>query len=136
MPSGERSKVWYPEMVAMLREGWRADLPWHGVVELRDSVQNKLDEIRQRRGILPPVIRCPSCGAVGPSKPPVVSVRAMLISVRRFGIDAVEAIETREREWERQRRRHGLDLLGKEADSRTPGPGDNGTCGVGGHAAD
>jgi hypothetical protein len=36
----------------------------------------------------------------------------MLISVRRFGIDTIEAVEDREREWERYRRTNKLDLLG------------------------
>jgi len=107
--------VWYPELVAMLRERWRQDLSWEGVVELRASLQEKLDEIRRSRGILPPVFRCPSCGEVGPAKPPVISIRAMLISVRRFGIDTVEVAKNRERDWKRYRRDQGLDLLGGRA---------------------
>ena len=120
MPAGERSQVWFPEIVAMLRRQWRQDLSWQSVVELRDLLQNKLDEIRQSRGILPPVIRCRSCGHVGPAKPPVISVRAMLISLRRFGIDKIEAIENREREWERYRRKNKLDLLGRLSEGGAP----------------
>ena len=115
MASGERSQVWYPEIVAMLREQWRQDLSWHGVVELRDSFQEKLDELRRSRGILPPVFCCPSCGEVGPAKPAVISVRAMLIPAGRFGIDTAEVAKDREREWKRYRREHGLDLLGGAA---------------------
>jgi len=109
----------------MLREQWRQDLSWQDVVELRDSLQNKLEDLRQSRGILPPVFRCPSCGAVGPAKPPVISVRAMLISVQRFGIDTVEVAKNREREWERYRLRHKLDLLGRVSKERTADPRSN-----------
>ena len=116
MPSGERSQVWYPELVAMLRERWRQNLSWEGIVELRADLQGKLDEIRRSRGILPPVFHCPSCGAVGPAKPPVISIRAMLISVGRFGIDTVEVAKNRERDWKRYRRDQGLDLLGGAAE--------------------
>jgi hypothetical protein len=112
MAAGERSKVWFPEIVAMLRDRWRQELSWQSVVELRDLLQRKLDEIRQTRGILSPVFNCRSCGHVGPAKPPVISVRAMLISVRRFRIDTIEVVEDREREWERYRRKNKLDLLG------------------------
>ena len=120
MAAGERSQVWFPEIVALLRRQWRQDLSWRSVVELRDLLQNKLDEIRQSRGILPPVFRCRSCGHVGPAKPPVISVRAMLISVRRFGIDTIEAVENREREWERYRRKKKLDLLGRLLEGGAP----------------
>ena len=120
MAAGERSQVWFPEIVALLRRQWRQDLSWRSVVELRDLLQNKLDEIRQSRGILPPVFRCRSCGHVGPAKPPVISVRAMLISVRRFGIDTIEAVANREREWERYRRKKKLDLLGRLLEGGAP----------------
>ena len=120
MSAGERSQVWFPEIVAMLRSRWRQDLSWQSVVELRDLLQNKLDEIRRTRGILPPVFQCRGCGHVGPAKPLVISVRAMLISVRRFGIDTSEAMENREREWERHRRKNRLDLLGGTSEKRPP----------------
>ncbi len=120
MAAGERSQIWFPEIVDMLRSRWRQDLSWQSVVELRDLLQSSLDEIRQGRGILPPVFRCPGCGHVGPAKPPVISVRAMLISVRRFGIDTIEAVEDREREWERYRRKNKLDLLGGVSEGRAP----------------
>ena len=100
----------------MLRERWRQNLSWEGIVELRADLQGKLDEIRRSRGILPPVFHCPSCGAVGPAKPPVISIRAMLISVGRFGIDTVEVAKNRERDWKRYRRDQGLDLLGGAAE--------------------
>jgi hypothetical protein len=48
----------------------------------------------------------------GPAKPPVISIRAMLISVRRFGIDTVEVAKNRERDWKQYRRDQGLGLLG------------------------
>jgi hypothetical protein len=115
MSSGERSQVWFPEIVALLRHQWRQDLSWQSVVELRDLLQNKLGEIRQSRGILPPLIRCRWCGHIGPAKPTAISVRSMLISVRRFAIDTIESIEIREHEWERFRRKNKLDLIGRSS---------------------
>ena len=120
MAQGERGKVWFPEIVAMLRNRWRRDLPWQSLVELREQLQRELDEIRRSRGILPPVFHCPSCGHVGPAKPTVISVRAMLISVRRFGIDTDEIVAERERDWERYRRKNKLDLLGGTLEKLAP----------------
>lgn len=99
MPAGERSQVWYPELVALLRSRWRSDLSWEAMVGLRDHLQSQLQDLRGLRGIVPPVIRCPSCGARGPAAPPTISVRAMLLAVGRFGIEPTEAVRQRERNW-------------------------------------
>ena len=115
MPPGERSQVWYPELVALLRAEWRPDLEWEAVVQLRDRLQSQLETVRTRRGILPPVMRCGRCGATGPEAPPVISVRAMVLALGRFDIAAQDVVRQRERAWARHRGEHNLDLLGRPA---------------------
>ena len=117
MPAGERSQIWYPEVVAVLRSKWCPDLSWEAIVDLRDHLQGRLEDLRRRRGILPPMIRCPSCGARGPAASPTISVRAMLLAVGRFGVEPPEVERQRERNWARYRAQHCLDLVGR------PGPG-------------
>ena len=90
MPSGERSQVWYPEIVSLLREAWRPDLSWEAVVDLRGHLQQHLREFRTRRGIVPAMIRCPRCGATAPAASPLISVRAMLLALGRYGIERPE----------------------------------------------
>ena len=113
MPSGERSQVWYPELVGLLRTAWRADLSWDAIVQLRDRLQAELEELRNRRGIEPPAMRCRGCGAVGSAKPPTISVRALLLAVARFGIDSTDVVRQLERRWARHRVQHGLNLFGR-----------------------
>ena len=113
MPSGERSQVWYPELVGILRTAWRADLSWDALIRLRDRLQAELEALRNRRGIEPPVIRCRCCGAVGPAKQPTISVRALLLAVGRFGIDSKDVVQRLERAWARHRAQNGLDLFGR-----------------------
>jgi hypothetical protein len=122
MPPGERSQVWHPELVALLRTEWRSELPWETVVQLRDRLQSLLEALRTQRGILPPVMRCAHCGATGREAPPVISVRAMLLSLGRFEIAAPELVRQRERAWTRHRRGHNLDLVGRPARPRAPDP--------------
>jgi hypothetical protein len=131
MASGERGQVWFPEIVETLRAHWRRDLSWQAVTELRDALQEQLDGIRHSRGILPPVFSCPSCGSVGQARPPVISIRAMLISVRRFGVDSAEISKGLEAEWERFRRRNKLDLVGRPSEGRPAG-----SCGSMEHGSD
>jgi hypothetical protein len=113
MPAGERSQVWYPELVALLRTKWRADLSWEAIIELRDHLQGQLEDIRRRRGIRPPVIRCPCCGATGLAAPPTISVRALLLAVGRFNVEPADVQRQRERNWARYRAQHQLDLVGR-----------------------
>ena len=121
MPAGERSQVWYPEVVALLRTGWRADLSWDAILDLRDRLQTELEHVRTRRRIHPPVIRCPNCGLVGPAKEPTISVRAALLAAARFGIESKEVVRQCERAWARYRAQLGLDLFGRRPAEGAPG---------------
>ena len=60
---------------------------WRSKMEIRPNIQDAmLQRIRFERHIRPPVLRCPRCGHVGEGAEPRVSVRAMILSLLRFGI--------------------------------------------------
>lgn len=113
MPSGERSQTWYPEVVALLRSRWQSDLSWQGVIDLRDRLQQELEALRASRGIQPPIVRCRCCGTCAPGAPPRITVRALLLALGRFGIEASDTVRQREKQWARYRAEHDLDLLGR-----------------------
>ena len=87
MPAGERSQTWFPELVAALHQSWRPDPTWEAVIDLRDQLQRSLEHILTSRGIKPATVRCSHCGQVAPGTPPAISVRAVLLALRRFGIE-------------------------------------------------
>ena len=72
-------------MLEILRDRWHADLPFAELIELREELETMLHRIRAERYIRPPVIRCPRCGHVGEAAEPDVTVRAMILSLGRFG---------------------------------------------------
>jgi hypothetical protein len=119
MASGESSQTWFPEMIAALRSGWRSDLSWAAIIELRDHMQAQLEQIRTSRAIKPPVSRCPRCGRIAPEAEPRVSVRAMLLALRRFRLESEEVVGRLEKAWARYRMAEALDLEGRPT---TPGP--------------
>ncbi|MHB2020289.1 MAG: hypothetical protein ACYCW6_25415 [Candidatus Xenobia bacterium] len=90
-------------------------MAWEDVISLRDRLQALLDGIRSSRGIQSPVIKCPHCGHRGPAAAPKVSVRAVLLALKRFDIESDEIVRKLEKNWARQRAEHGLDLYGKVA---------------------
>lgn len=116
MPRGERSQTWFPELVAELRESWRHDLSWDAVIELRNRLQRRLELILSTRGITPAKVRCSHCGHVGPGARPVISVRAMLLALRRFEIESEASVRRLDKEWAKHRALHQLDLNGHPAD--------------------
>ena len=76
-----------------------------------------LRRIRSERNIRTPVIRCPTCGRIGPAAEPDVSVRATIIALGRFGIASAEDVKGLEKHWTAHRKAYGLDLRGKPAAS-------------------
>ena len=116
MPAGDPQRTWFPEMLDVLRTRWRADLSFAQLITLADELDTMLHSIRSARHIRPPVIRCPHCGHVGEAAEPDVTVRAMILSLGRFGITPVEQVKALEKRWATHRKLNGLDLYGKAAE--------------------
>jgi hypothetical protein len=95
--AGDAQKVWFREMVERLRDQWHPDMPFEAMVSLRDDLDTTLQQIRSEGNIGSPVFRCPHCGQVGPAATPHVSVRAMILSLKRFGIAPTDQIHELEK---------------------------------------
>jgi hypothetical protein len=118
MAAGDAQRVWFPEMIEQLRSQWHQSMPFETIVELRDDLDTMLHRIRSEGHINSPVFRCRQCGHVGPGAEPHVSVRAMILSLTRFGIAAAEQAYALEKGWAAYRKQNGLDIYGKRTDSR------------------
>lgn len=112
MPSGDRSRTWFPEMVEQLRLSWRDDLGMVELAALARRLDRLLHDIRTERGIRSPTILCRKCGKRGPAAAPRVSVRAMILAAARFGVAEQADVERVERLWKRHRTTEELDLYG------------------------
>jgi len=113
MAAGDPQRVWFPEMLARLRCGWNSQMSFPALIELRDGLDVILQQIRPERHIVSPVLRCPECGAIGPSAEPHVSVRALILALGRFGITSQKETKRIERDWARYRVQNQLDLYGQ-----------------------
>ena len=113
MAAGDAQRVWFPEMIEALRSEWHHGMSFEATVELRDELDAMLQRIRSERHIRPPVFKCPQCGHVGEGAQPHVSVRAMLLSLVRFGIADAEQVKTLEKGWAVYRQQYKLDIVGK-----------------------
>ncbi len=122
MAAGDEQRVWFPEMIEDLRSQWRENMSFNAIVKLREDLDAMLQEIRSERHIHPPVVKCPQCGRVGEGDAPHVSVRAMILSLLRFGIAPAEPTYALEKRWAAYRKENSLDLYGKGPASTTTGP--------------
>lgn len=113
MPAGDSQRVWFPEMLARLEREWAEATSWAALIELRDSLDTILQQIRAERHISSPVFTCPKCGLRGPMAEPRVSVRAMILALGRFGLATRAKTKKLEQEWAQYRDQHVLDLYGK-----------------------
>ena len=84
------------------------------LIALRNRLDTMLHSIRSERGTLTPMMTCPSCGSTGHAAEPTVSVRALILSLARFGIASADEARILEKSWDRYRRENGLDLHGRE----------------------
>jgi hypothetical protein len=113
MPSGDRQRVWFPEMIEMLRREWHASLSRDELIALRDRVDGELQRLRSERNIRPPTFACPACGTLGAAAEPSVSVRAMIIALGRFGIADAAIARQLENRWNAHAKAHSLGLDGR-----------------------
>ena len=123
MAAGDANRVWFTELVDLLRANWDPSLNWEEVILLRTRLDGLLRKIRTERNILPAMMWCSTCNARVRSADPRVSVRAMILALGRFGITTKEQTRKQERAWAKHRRECGLDLYGQtesEGDSGVP----------------
>ena len=122
MASGDAQKVWFPEMIAMVRQAGDPAMSVDAVLLLRDRLDATLQTIRSARQILPALMWCPRCQAHHRAAPPRVSVRATILALGRFAHVAAAEVQALEKRWNRYRRQHQLDRYGQQEDAVSSPP--------------
>ncbi len=113
MPSGDASRVWFPELIDLLRQEWSASSTWLGRVRLRARLDDMLSRVRTERNARPPMIYCKTCGKRERAAEPRVSVRAMIFAAQRYGCVSEAEMKVLEKEWKKLCAAEGLDLYGE-----------------------
>ena len=113
MASGDAQKVWFPELIAMVRQAGDAAMSMEALLCLRDRLNTTLHTIRHTRQILPAMMWCPHCQARHRAAPPSVSVRATILALGRYTRATASEVQTLEKQWNRYRKQHQLDRDGQ-----------------------
>ena len=108
MASGDAQRVWFPELIAIVRQAGNPAMSMDALLRLRDRLDASLQTLRQTRQILPVMMWCPHCQARHRAAPPSVSVRATILAVGRFTRATAAEVQALEKQWNRYRRQHQL----------------------------
>jgi hypothetical protein len=104
-------------MISYLRSHWNPQLPMPKIIVLRRELDEMLQRIRSSRNIKTPVLICPKCGLRAHGAAPHVTVRAMILSLGRFGIMSQAETKTLEKRWKQYRDINQLNLIGDPIDT-------------------
>jgi len=113
--------VWFPELIAMVRQAGDPAMSMDALLRLRDRLDTTLQTIRQTRQILSAMMWCPHCQARHRAAPPSVSVRATILALGRFTRATASEVQALEKQWNSYRRQHQLDRNGQPEDA-VPSP--------------
>jgi hypothetical protein len=112
MASRDARRTWFPEIVAMLRDEWTQDMSMDELIALRNRLDSQLERIRKEIPRKPLSRTCSHCSAtvyIGEH----ISVRAMILSLKRFKIAERDVVAALERGWKSYRATNKLDLNGQ-----------------------
>ncbi len=114
MASGDAQRVWFSEMIEMLREGWNSSMSCEDLISLRNRIDATLQRIRAEREILPAMMWCPTCQKRQRSASPKVSVRATILALGRFRIALEAEVKSLEKLWKKYMKEKGFNIYGKK----------------------
>lgn len=127
LPAGDGNRVWFPEMIEMLRSQWNESMAFQRLIELCAILDGMFQQRRPIGLSLPPGSRCPKCGRIVRSESfgrHRISVRAAILTLGRFGIASPALTKKIEKEWSKYRTQNGLDLYGYPSPALAQTPGD------------
>ena len=115
MASGDAHRVWFPEMLEELGSTWSASMTWEELADFCHRMTEKRKDIRESRGIEPPLTRCPRCGAVSRSDTSAVSIRSALFALKKVGAVTEAEYKALDKSWRKYKTRNRLDAYGRKA---------------------
>ena len=114
MASGDAQRIWFSEMIEMLREGWDSSMSCGDLISLRNRIDSALQSIRANREVLPPMMWCSTCQKLHRSASPKVSVRATILALGRFRIALETEVKSLEKLWKKYMKEKSPNIYGRK----------------------
>jgi len=110
MPSGDSTRVWFPEMLDNLKERWEKTMDWDSVISLCNEMTEFREVIKKEKGIKPAKFKCGNCAESMVLAP--VSVRSLLFALMKVGKIRKETFDKLDKSWKSHQRKNKLDGYG------------------------
>ncbi len=113
MPAGDGLKVWFPEVIAELRQQWQPELTLQKIIDLAEVLNTILGEIQIKKEISPPRYFCSNCSARHRSEPARISVAGLISALVRFDLEEEGFVKKLKSRWSYYRKKNDLDRFGR-----------------------
>lgn len=115
MASGDAQRVWFPEMLEEFAGAWSRSMGWPEFASLCVRIFERRRALRLARGIKPPRMKCPRCGAESTSDISGISIRSALFALKDGGVITDAEFSALDKSWQKYRRANRLDARGNAA---------------------
>lgn len=116
MPSGDSTRVWFPEMLAEMQKQWGKTLSWEECGALCERMTEFRTKLKLEKGLRGPMMHCRQCNAVHEMRLPPITIRSLLFALRKQGAVSDTELAQLDAAWKRYRAQHRLDGCGKRRD--------------------
>jgi hypothetical protein len=104
MAAGDNFKVWFPEMVQIIKDQWHSKLSWDEMGVLCSSMMDYRDELRKEKGIKNAVTLCNKCGNKHELKLVKITIRSLLFALKKNNVIDVVTFEKLDLSWKKHQR--------------------------------
>ena len=113
MASGDTQRAWFPEMMSTLKDTWNPQMTWEECAELCHKMTLTRQAIWKERDIKPAKIWCNNCQEYRESRPPDISIRSMLFTLKKLDVIDDNEFKRLDKSWKKYRKELNLDAYGK-----------------------
>lgn len=112
MASGDSFKVWFPEMINIIKLEWNSTLDWGEITALCALMSTHRNVIRAEKGIKNPFMYCDECEDKHEFLPNPISIRSLLFALKKESVIDESEFEQLDSDWKKYQRKHKLDASG------------------------
>lgn len=128
MPSGDSTRVWFPEMLVELQKQWSRTLSWEDCGVLCERMTEARTKLKLEKGLQGPMMHCPRCNAVHEMRLAPITIRSLLFALRKQGVLSDPELNQLDAAWKRYRAKHRLDGCGKRREVPSMSPAATSAC--------
>jgi len=99
MPAGDAQRAWFPEMTDALQKLWTPEMSWEECASLCKSMTSMRAEIKTKKHIRGPRMRCKKCNQMSEMILLPIGIRSLLYALRKLEVLSDEELSFMDKDW-------------------------------------